>query len=230
MVEDRSIGSRSKRSCTLKGVVLGDFSYSPHFADFGVVAPGSSNRVSIHFVPKLLRDLELLPQVRPPFYAQVAKTPSGQVLELSLVAPASALRVPLHEEIVVKTSSRRMPTLRISANASVVPDLDVVPTSIVLGSAGPGGEGFINLTLQSRTQCQLQQIFGVVENGELVRCAATTITPNRSIGPETPCQIRIPKKSLQRFRSILIETVVLSSATNIQKTNKTEIGVHHVSL
>ncbi len=144
-----SNGTKYYAKAKITGVVNADYSYRPHDVDFGILRPGECVTQTVTFLPKVLTNF------------QISGVRSMGSFNVSLCtnkdkATDQLVTVTFHAEVMhsggvfsgvaqVHTSSKRAPEATIYLNATVRPNIEVVPEILVLPHGGIMGKSRLTI-------------------------------------------------------------------------------------
>ncbi len=138
----------------LSGSIWPDYSFEPRTVDFGEVRPGAVISRVVAFQPVARKEFALIPRQSSEGPFQVAVHPKH--VAITFHAPKVGHRESFARTLVVETTSRRVPSVTVPVSATVVPEVSVSPSLIVLS---PGMLSLTSrFTLESDRPTRLREV------------------------------------------------------------------------
>ena len=161
------IGEREGRRETawvqLRGEVVAELTVEPKVVDFGVLSPGEERTRLVAIRPKACTNLVVRSarSNRLGFEVMLGETTASASndatsLTVKCKSPLTSGRQSISGEVILETSSKRTPVVRIPVLAQVWPQVAVAPPALVLAGAGLAGES--RVTLETRTPSRILRI------------------------------------------------------------------------
>ncbi|MCX7872330.1 MAG: DUF1573 domain-containing protein, partial [Verrucomicrobiae bacterium] len=120
--------------------IIEDYYFEPRVVDFGILYPGQISVKKVVFVPKALTNFYLMStqEWHGPFEVIIkgntnrAKVNNYHEAEIVFHSPEAGKRETFDLSLFINTSSARVPRAKIPVRAQVVPNLEILPDTIVL--------------------------------------------------------------------------------------------------
>jgi len=157
------------RRALLRMNIIEDYYFEPKVLDFGTLYPGQIVTKQIIFIPKALTNFYLMPtQVwYGPFEVVVKennqKTDAEHKATIIFHSPNISKREIYDDNLRISTASARVPVAKIPVRAQVVPELELIPDTIVLTSGIINEESLI--TVRTRKPSRILRVMGNSVNG-----------------------------------------------------------------
>lgn len=206
----------------MRGNVLPEFVIVPASLDFGSLNPGEQFTQTVTFLPRDARNLKIFDPVSTVEAFRVVlqgKTSDSYdaptTAAITFKAPTNATRQEtLSADVQFATSSARIPKASIYVIGKVIPDVEILPSMVIVPSSGLDKSSYTELTIHTRRPSRVVHMTGQEPNtspkGELFNDSATVDAWNKTH------YLRVPNRSLEKALGVSVELNVHDGPDRIE--------------